>query len=59
LPADEAKALARAALAGKRRADVRHWRVGTAPVGEPNPHYDPEAAARLRAVADPPEGATA
>lgn len=46
-------------LSGRRRADTRHWRVGTAPVGDPNPHYDPTAAARLRAVEDPPEGATA
>lgn len=46
-------------LSGRRKADTRHFRAGTAPVGDPNPHYDPDAAARLRELAEvePPEGA--
>ncbi len=45
-----ALATMRAALAGKRRADTRHWRVGTAPVGPRNELYRPEAAAEAMAM---------
>jgi len=47
--ADQAKAELREKLAGRPRPNLSHWRVGTAPDGQPNPHYDPAAAARLAA----------
>ncbi|WP_203920611.1 hypothetical protein [Rugosimonospora africana] len=47
LPTDIAKAQLHQLLAGNRRARTSHWTAGTAPTGEPNPHYDPAAAARL------------
>lgn len=45
MSADEARAAMRQLLAGRRPAKMSHWTLGTAPVGEPNPHYDPVVAA--------------
>ncbi|MGI5182241.1 hypothetical protein ACQEVZ_38705 [Dactylosporangium sp. CA-152071] len=52
MSAEDAKAQLRALGIGRRRAETSHWKVGTAPVGEPNPHYDPTALARLAQEAE-------
>jgi hypothetical protein len=51
MSAEEAKAQLRALGIGRRRAETSHWKVGTAPVGEPNPLFDPQLQARLVAEA--------
>lgn len=55
MDADTARALARAIAGRVPPANVSHWKVGTAPVGEPNPLYDPLAAAALAHFEPEPE----
>jgi hypothetical protein len=50
MPADEARALARAIAAKTRAADVHHRKAGTAPDGEPNPDYDSAVLAAAQAA---------
>lgn len=46
LTAEQARAEARAIASRYGRAKTSHWTEGTAPVGEPNPLYDPAIAAQ-------------